>query len=255
MNSLKNKLKKNQLNFGTWQTVPSNSISEILSSLNLDWIAIDIEHTSISLTDLDNVLNSIKINNTIPLVRIGEINSNLIKRILDIGYQGIIVPNIENKDQAMKVVNSVYYPPLGKRGMGLYRSQKFGSNLLKYIKTVRKENIIILQIENIEAVSNLDQLFSIKEVYGFFVGPYDLYASMGIAGQFNKKEYKDCLKLILKKAKKYNKSVGIHSVSSSVQDVYNYIKMGFTILGYCMDTIAIKELYSQNIKKIKSKYK
>ena len=254
MINLKTKIKNNKITLGTWQTIPSNSVSDILSSLGLDWIAVDIEHTSIDLNNLDNILNSINRNNVTPLVRVGEINSNLIKRILDIGYQGVIVPNIENKDQALSVINSVHYPPLGKRGMGLYRAQKFGDNLNSYISNSKKNNIIILQIENIITLKNLDELFSIKNIDGFFIGPYDLSASMGIPGQFDHKDYKNCLNFILKKAKKYKKPLGIHSVSSSLDDVNKYIKMGFKIIGYCMDTIAIKESYSKNISKIIKKY-
>ena len=87
MINLKTKIKNNKITLGTWQTIPSNSVSDILSSLGLDWVAVDIEHTSIDLNNLDNLLNSINRNNVTPLVRVGEINSNLIKRILDIGYQ------------------------------------------------------------------------------------------------------------------------------------------------------------------------
>ena len=255
MNNLKNKIKKNKITLGTWQTIPSNSVSDILSNIGFDWIAVDIEHTAIDLTDLDNILSSIKKNKVTPLVRVGEINSNLIKRILDIGYQGVIVPNIENKEQALSVIDAVHYPPLGKRGMGLYRAQKFGEDLKSYILNAKKNNVIILQIENILTLQNLDELFSIKDVDGFFIGPYDLSASMGIPGQFEHNDYKNCLKIILEKSKKYKKPVGIHSVSSSLEDVNKYIKMGFKIIGYCMDTIAIRETYSNNIKKLRNKYK
>ena len=107
MNTLKNKLKKRLVNLGTWQTIPSNSISQILSKNNLDWIAIDIEHTSINFSHLDNLVDSILINNVSPLVRLSENNYNTIKKVMDIGFHGVIIPNIINKKDAESVVEAM----------------------------------------------------------------------------------------------------------------------------------------------------
>jgi len=255
MNTLKNKLKKRLVNLGTWQTIPSNSISQILSKNNLDWIAIDIEHTSINFSHLDNLVDSILINNVSPLVRLSENNYNTIKKVMDIGFHGVIIPNIINKKDAESVVEAIYYPPKGNRGMGLYRAQNFGDNLYKYLDWVKNNSIIILQIENVKALNNIESIFSIKEIDGYFIGPYDLSASMGIPGKFEDKDFQQTLNHIIEVANKYKKSIGIHSVSTDPKKIIKYIDQGFTILGYSMDTISIKETYNKNIEYIKNKFK
>ena len=131
---LKLKLKRNKLNIGTWITLSDPLVPEVLAPAGFDWMCIDIEHTSLSLDQVKQLIISIENQNILPLVRVGENNHNLIKRVMDIGSAGIIVPNINNYNEAKMAINAVKYPPKGQRGMGLYKAQSYGIKLKEYRK-------------------------------------------------------------------------------------------------------------------------
>ena len=110
-------------------------------------------------------------------------------------------------------------------------------------------------IETKKGIENLDKILGVKYLDALFIGPYDLSASMGIPGKFEDKDFQQTLNHIIEVANKYKKSIGIHSVSTDPKKIIKYIDQGFTILGYSMDTISIKETYNKNIDYIKNKFK
>ena len=100
------------------------------------------------------------------------------------------------QDEAKKAVEAVHYPPEGRRGVGLARAQGYGTNLESYMKWLKDESIIIVQIEDIRAVDNLEEIFSVSNIDGYIIGPYDLSASMGIPGEFDNPKFIDVLNKI-----------------------------------------------------------
>ena len=132
-NILKKKLANHEQTYGCWVTLAHPLIPEILAPAGFDWLTIDMEHTSIELNDLLTLIISIEAKDIIPLVRVGENNSNLIKRVMDAGAYGIIVPNVNSSNEAVEAVNAVKYPPIGKRSIGLYRAQGYGYNFNDYL--------------------------------------------------------------------------------------------------------------------------
>jgi len=129
---LKKNIKNNQLTIGTWITIPSIIIPDIYSKSNLDWVCVDLEHTAISFSELQQLIISCERNNLPVLVRVGDHNSSNIKKIMDIGASGIIAANVNKKEEAVALIQSLKYPQVGKRGLGLYRAQEFG-DMLKVI--------------------------------------------------------------------------------------------------------------------------
>ena len=246
-------LTDNKFTIGTWITISDPIIPEVLSPAKFNWMCVDLEHTSITLDQLKKIIISIENQNVIPLVRVGENNYNLIKRVMDIGANGVIVPNINNAKEAQMAIDAVKYPPMGKRGMGLYRSQSYGKSLKEYIKWNEQESVVIVQIESQEGLDNVEEIFSLDHIDAFFVGPYDLTASMGISGKFDHIKYKNALKKILKVAKKYNIAPGIHSVSSDYRDVIKYHKQGFKMIGYSIDFMFMGDNAINGTKKINEK--
>ncbi len=128
-NVLKLKLKRNQQTLGCWITLAHPLIPEILAPAGFDWLVVEMEHSSIDLGDLLPLIISIEANGMVPLVRVGENNPNLIKRVMDAGAYGVIVPNVNTPDEARAAVSAVKYPLRGTRGVGLYRAQGYGRNL------------------------------------------------------------------------------------------------------------------------------
>ena len=248
--TLKNKI--NKITYGTWITINHPLIPEILSGANFDWLCVDMEHSSINLDNLLSLIITIEKNNMYPLVRVGENNPNLIKRVMDIGAHGVIVPNVNSPEDAIQAVESVKYFPMGKRGVGLFKAQKFGREFNSYLKWVKKNSLVIIQIEHINAVNNIEDIFSIQGIDAFFIGPYDLSSSMGIPGKFNSPKFKKAIKKIFDAGKKYNITAGYHSVSSNPKEAIKYKKQGFKMIALSLDSILLGDKASESLNKLKN---
>ena len=249
--SLKQKLKNNKLTLGSWITISNPLIPEILSPAGFDWLCVDLEHTSIELNELLPIIISIENQKMTPLVRVGENNPNLIKRVMDIGAHGVIVPNICTAKEARQAVDSVKYPPFGSRGVGLYRAQSYGNKFDDYLHWLENESIVIIQIENIKAIENIDEIFQTKGIDAFLIGPYDLSGSMNIPGNFGDKEFKNNIKKILKSSKKHKIPAGFHSVSSDPNEVIKNVKKDYKFLAFSLDAIILQDAAITSMSKIK----
>jgi len=252
-NAVKEALKTKQQVYGCWVTIPHPLIPEILAPAGFDFLVVDMEHSSIELGDLLPVVMSIEAQGMVPLVRVGENDPNLIKRIMDAGVYGIIVANVCSRQEAEAAVNAVKYPPTGTRGVGLYRAQKFGKSFQDYLKWVAEESVVIVQIEHIRAVEVIDEIFSTPGVDGFLVGPYDLSGSLGKPGQFEDTEVKEALDRVMAAAKKHGMPAGFHSVPSDPQEAKRRRDQGYTFLAVSLDSIFMGDAAINTMKQIKKK--
>lgn len=245
---------KKKISIGSWITLGHPSIAEIMCNAGFDWLAIDLEHSSITLTQAEELIRVINLCNVKPFVRLTSNNSDQIKRVLDSGAEGIIVPMVKSYNDAIVAVGSCYYPPIGNRSVGLARAQKYGAGLKDYIKWKNKNLSLIVQIEHIDAIDNLEEIFSIEKIDGYLIGPYDLSASMGMPGDFKNKIFKDTVKKIVKIASKFKLKRGIHVVEPDKKILQEKIKEGFDMIAYSLDTrmldVACRSISSE-IKKTK----
>lgn len=229
-----------------------NPISvEVMASLGFDWLVVDLEHTCIDLETTQSLIQVIQSKKIKALVRVSKNEEVIIKKVLDMGADGIVVPMICSKKDALNAVNFAKYPPLGNRGMGLYRSTGYGKKFKEYKNWVRDELVIIAQIEHIDAVRNIDEIVRVDGVNGILVGPYDLSSSMNIPGKFGEKKFKDAIKKIVNCCKKYNFPSGFHIVETNPKKVNQKIKDGFTFLAYGIDYLFMSDAVSNNLPKIK----
>ena len=235
--SLKDKIRNKKLTFGSWISISSPIVAEVMAQSGFDWLVIDIEHSVISISQVQNIIQIIELSGVTPLVRISENNSTLIKRCMDAGSHGIIVPMVNSKDDAIKAVNSIKYPPIGKRGVGLARAQKYGFGFEEYKKWVEKESIVIVQIEHIDAVNNFESIMAVDGVDGFIIGPYDLSASIGKPGDFECSEVKEALHQVEYLSKKLNIASGFHVINPSLDIIKSKINEGYTFIAISIDTI------------------
>jgi 2-keto-3-deoxy-L-rhamnonate aldolase RhmA len=235
-NTLKQDLLNNKVTLGCWLTLAHPSIAEIMSNAGFDWVVIDLEHSVITIKESEELIRIIELNGATPLVRLTSNNEQQIKRVMDSGAYGIIVPMIKTVDDVNLAISSMKYPPKGTRGVGLARAHEYGAAFNEYLKWQDNKSIIIIQIEHIDAVNNLDSLFSVKEVDGYIVGPYDLSASMGIPGEFENKDYLSIMEKIKTTALKYNMSGGIHIVEPDTNQLKLRLDEGFKFIAYSLDT-------------------
>lgn len=254
MNSdLKNIIKKNEISFGSWITLAHTSIPEIMAQAGFDWLVIDMEHSVINIQKTQELIQITDLKGITPLVRLTANDSALIKRVMDAGAYGVIVPMINTKEDALKAVKAVKYPPRGTRSVGLARAQGYGKAFDEYKSWINKNSIIIVQIEHKDAVSNIEEIFSIGEIDGCIIGPYDLSASLGIAGKLNNKKVLEAEKKILKTSKKYNKTVGIHVVEPDVGLALEKIKMGYKFIAVGIDFLFLGNACINTMREIKAK--
>ena len=189
---MKKDIKKKQI--GSWITSYNPDTASLMSSLGFKWLCVDMEHSTITFDQMSILISTIKINNSIPFVRVGSNEKLLIKKALDAGAEGIIVPMINSVKDAKNAIESTYYYPKGKRGVGLTRASNFGFNFEKYIKNDSKKIQLILQIESIEGINNLEKILNLKNISGTLLGPYDLSSSLGVIGRLESPLVKNAIK-------------------------------------------------------------
>lgn len=251
--SLKQKLSNNKLSIGSWLTIPHQSVVEILGSAGFEWLTIDIEHSAIGIESVINLIGHIQGNGMQALVRVSKNEEVVIKRVLDAGADGVIIPMIKNRKDAIDAINFVKYPPVGKRGVGLSRAQKYGKGFDDYQKWVKNEVVIIAQIEHIEAVNNLEEILSIEGIDGIIVGPYDLSASMGYPGEYDREDVKLALSKIDDITKRMNRPLGFHVIDSNHEKTLEKISIGYTFLAFSLDFFFLGDKVREEMNLLKSK--
>jgi 2-dehydro-3-deoxyglucarate aldolase len=236
-----------KVSIGSWITIGHPSIAEIMANSDLDWLCIDMEHTVIDYYQAQQIITAIQGKQKEAYVRVGDNNPRIIKRMLDAGANGIIVPMINSAEEALKARDSVYYPPIGKRGVGLARGQEYGFNFDKYYN--QQKNIkLIVQIEHFEAIENLEEILAIDGIHGSFIGPYDLSGSIGKAGDFNNEKLTKLLKKYEKISKKMNKSMGFHVIEPNHKLLLEKINKGYSIIAFSFDAYLLGTKLNEELK-------
>ena len=243
----------NKTAIGSWIQFAQPAHAEILAKAGFDWLAIDLEHSVISLKEAEDLIRIIDLCKVVPLVRMSSNNPVQIARIMDAGAHGVIVPMINSKDDAQAVVDAVFYPPKGKRGVGLARAHEYGAKFEEYRNWLPENGIVIVQIENIKGVENLREILSVNGIFGFIVGPYDLSSSLGIPGQLDHP-------LMIKKLTEINDIAsdfpdikkGVHKISIDPEPVLDAINAGYDLIAYSTDMLFIGDSCRSGINQIRS---
>jgi len=250
-NNLKQKLKFGKLTIGSWITLSHTAIAEIMAKSGFDWLCVDMEHSAITLAQAQPLVQVIELCGCVPLVRVSENQAGLIKRVMDIGAQGVIIPMVNTREAALNAVKAVRYPPVGTRGVGLARAQGYGLEFEKYKNWVNKESIVIVQIEHIEAVENLEEILGTEGIDGFIVGPYDLSGSMSRPGDFENPSFKAALRKIMELSRKMRKPAGFHVIEPDASHFLKRFREGYRFLGFSLDTLFLGSSCRSEIMKIK----
>jgi len=228
--SLKNKLRSRSLIFGGWISFYHPSIAEIFSRISVDFIAIDMEHTTISLEQAQRIIASTQSNNIPCLPRPVSSSNDITKPLLDSGADGIIYPLISSIDEVNHLVSINKFPPLGKRTYGVNRAHSYGFDFDNYISNWNDSSIIIAQIESIDAVNNIDSILSSGHLDGVMVGPYDISGSLGVPGQTQHPDVSRASKIVINACKDRGISCGTqiadcnsNTVSKAIDAGYNFV--------------------------------
>jgi 4-hydroxy-2-oxoheptanedioate aldolase len=196
-NSLKTRLKNGEKVFGSWNVLASSFATEVMGYTGFDFIIIDHEHGCGDLMTLGHQFQALSPTSTTALVRVPSHDSSYIRRVLDLGAEGVVVPSVNTAEEARSIVQACHYPSFGSRGAapGTIRASSFGAEANLYARTASENTLVICQIETVEGVQNADAIAAVEGVDMIFIGPYDLSASAGLMGEM---DHPDVLALIEK---------------------------------------------------------
>ena len=167
---------------GTLLTFNAPEVAEMLSLCGFDWLFIDMEHGAIELESAQHMIQALR-GACSALVRAPENSTVWIKRVMDIGPDGIIIPQVNSAEEARRAVAAAKYPPLGARSVGIGRAHEYGLSFGDYVAQANERVALIVQVEHIEAVRHLDEILQVKGIDAILIGPNDLSGSMNLLGQ------------------------------------------------------------------------
>lgn len=220
---------------GSWITLAHPAIAEIMAKARFDWLAVDMEHSVITIREAEELIRVINMAGVVPLVRLTSNDQSQIKRVMDAGSYGVIVPMVNSPEDAERAVQAVKYPPVGKRGIGLARAQGYGASFQEYFDWQKNGSTVIVQVEHIDAVNNLEAIFSVEGVDGYIIGPYDLSGSIGIPGQFDHPDFLNAVERVRAVAKEMSMSGGIHVIEPEPEQLKQRIEEGYHFIAYSLD--------------------
>lgn len=227
-NPLKRRLKSGKQTLGVWMTVESPIVTELLSTLGFDWFVFDTEHAPLDIYQVQTLMQAMRGEGTTPLVRVVWNDLVAIKRALDIGAYGVVIPWVNNKEEAEMAVKACRYAPRGLRGCGPRRAAMFDPD---YLKTADEEVLIIAQIEAREAVENIGEILSVDGIDVSYIGPGDLSASYGHMGDMSHPEVQEAIDRVFDASVAAGVATGVHmgagkTIMDRVKKGYNFICVG-----------------------------
>jgi len=194
--NFRSRLRGGEVLLGTMLTLPSAAVAEILAEAGFSWLFVDCEHGPMDVAAVQEVLQAVG-HRCACIVRVPEGTEGEIKRILDAGAQGIIVPQVNSAAQAAAVVRASRYPPQGNRGVGIGRAQGYGARFADYVSSANDEVVVVVQAEHRDAVDSIEEIVAVPGIDCVLIGPYDLSASFNRMGQIHDAEVVSAIEKVL----------------------------------------------------------
>jgi 4-hydroxy-2-oxoheptanedioate aldolase len=236
-NYVRHKLHRGEPSVGTWLTLPSVISAGMMARTGFDWLTVELEHSPTSLETAAACFAVIAACGKVPLVRVPVNSVENIKRVLDTGAYGIIVPMVNTRAEAEAVVNAARYAPIGKRSIGgQLPAANFETDSGTYYTKANDEILVVVMTETAQAIENAEEILSVPGIDAFFVGPNDLHHSMGKKPAFESDEpqFVQALEKLLVLGKKYNVASGIHVQDAAAAQ--RRIAQGFQLIAVASES-------------------
>lgn len=251
-NPLRAKLSAGETVYGTMiQDVRSPSIGQIMARAGCDFVFFDMEHGPFDLGIIADMVKVTRLEGVTPLVRVPGCAYEYLVRPMDAGAMGVMVPRIESRTQVESIVECLMYPPVGVRGLSADKGHNDfnAQGMWDFAEQANKENLIILQIEQEEAVKNIDDILSVPGVGAAVLGPNDLAMSMGIHEKDTLATLEPAIQTVLDSAKKHNIPCGIHI--GNLEWLIEWQRRGMQLIAYSNDIVFLRTGIQSAINKLK----
>ena len=238
-NRIKTMLAEGKVVVGGWVTIGSPVVAEIMSLSGFDWLLVDCEHGPLDFEKAQTLLQAMQASEVVPFVRVADSNAALIKRALDIGSMGVVVPLVNDRAAAECAVRSAKYPPQGIRGIGFARAHLYGLDFMGYVSQANQEIMVVAQIEHAEAIANLEEIVTVPGIDVLFVGPVDLagsYGHLGVTGELPP-EVNQAVEKVIKTARKTGIALGCWAPNAEIAN--QRIAQGFRFIGLGTDGLQL----------------
>lgn len=232
-NRVKKRLREGEVSIGYWLSLPSPSVAEILAGLPLDWLVVDLEHGPIGWETLEDMLRGMGGTPVVPMVRVPSGDPAVLKRALDRGPLGVVVPLVNSAEEARHVVAACKYPPEGIRGVAGSRASRYGASLVEYFAAWNREVLIACQVETVQAVEEVEEIAAVAGVDVLFVGPNDLSANLNRWRDLEHQGFRDAVDRVLRAAQRHGKAAGV--MCTGPEDARRRIDQGFRFVALGSD--------------------
>jgi len=249
--TLRQQINSRALTLGSWITLGHVAIAEILAKAGFDWLVVDLEHSVINIDVAGDLIRVIDLCGVAPLVRLTSNDPDQIKRVMDAGAHGIVVPMVNTPTDATRAVSATRYAPGGSRGVGLARAQGYGATFDDYLQWQSDGPVVIVQVEHKDAVEQLPEILTVPGVDGFIIGPYDLSCSLGIPGQFDHPEFVSTMAHVRATGQRLGCPAGLHIVEPEPEQLERAIREGYTFIAYSVDIRMLDVSARQGLARIK----
>jgi len=246
--NLRKRLKRGELILGTILSLDSPDVAEILSGIGFDWIFIDAEHTTLDPHHLKALFQAVG-ESTDCVVRLPALDEIAIKKTLDAGAAGLLVPQVNTAEQAELLVKWGRYYPDGSRGLGFGRAQGYGLKVGEYLENANDTILLSVQAESAVAVENIESIVGVQGLDAILVGPYDLSASMGLPGQVDHPDVKAAIQHVAEVCFDANMPIGIFGMTAEA--VRPYIAQGFRFIVCGADTALLGNAAHQLLEQLR----
>lgn len=256
-NTLKEKLAKGTKPIGTFFELGSPSVAEALGRTGLDFIILDNEHGPFEAESTRDFVRAAETASLSTLARVREVSRPAVLKLLDIGVQGLIVPDVHTVDEVKRLVDYAKYAPIGRRGFCPSRKDGWGfdemaqQSVAEQMTYWNEEVLVIPQCETVGALENIETIVNMEGVDGIFIGPFDLSISMGIPGQFDHPDFTAALKKVLKACKDSGKFCMIFTGNTAA--AAEYLRAGYDAAAYGLDASVLINAYRNTLADIRSK--
>lgn len=252
-NMLKTRLKAGQKTIGAFLQTISPVAAEIMSRSGFDWLIVDMEHSPGDFANLQSQLQAMNGSTAVPFCRAPWNDAVAIKRILDTGVMGVLVPYVNTRAEAEAAVAACKYPPLGIRGVaGSPRAAGYTRDVKSYLNSANTDTIVMIAVETAEAAQNLDEILAVDNLDGIFIGPMDLASSMGYLGDPSQPAVREMIAGIEKKVLASDKFLG--TVATTWDAASACFEKGYQWLVLVQDGAALRKAGDDVVAQFRGKY-